>query len=108
MEFATDLMNSLRDRVGACSGSPASDAIDWFSLQTRFAAAHAARRELARIESVPAPHAGGFGEWSGVQGRQDGGQGHASRHVNPNDLAVRKGAAGMDGLVTKHASVGRG
>lgn len=104
MEFATDLTTSLRSRIGACGDASAPEAIDWHSLQTRFAAAHAARRELARTDSGPVLHSGGFGEWSGLHGMH----GHASRNINPIDLAVRKGPAGMDGVVAEQAVGGRG
>lgn len=104
MEFATDLMTSLRNRIGGGDDVSVPGAIDWHSLQIRFAAAHAARRELARIASIPAPHSGGFGEWAGRQAPQN----HASRNINPIDLAVRKGPAGMDGVVAKQTFGGRG
>lgn len=104
MEFATDFMTSLRDRFSPGGDTAVSGAIDWFSLQTRFAAAHAARRELGRIESVSGHSLGGFAEWAAGQGASD----RASPNINPIDLADRKGPAGMDSAVAEQAYGGRG
>jgi hypothetical protein len=94
MEFAIDLMSSLRNRVSAAGGDAADGVIDWFSLQTRFAAAHAARRELGARESERTFTPGGFAQWA----RDPGGTERGTPDVNPIDLAVRKGAAAKVGV----------
>ncbi|MDE2410751.1 MAG: hypothetical protein KGM18_03140 [Sphingomonadales bacterium] len=105
MEFAIDLMTSLRDRLDPRGGAAAEGVIDWFSLQTRFAAAHAARRELARIDSGKTLQPGGFAHWAS----QPDAAGHGSPVINPNDLADRKGPASKDGAVAENAPCpGRG
>ncbi len=95
-------MTSLRARLKTGEMPRPSGAIDWYALQTRLAAGHSARRELSRCESQGRIKPGAFAQWVNIQTGAHWG----APVVNPNDLAVRKGAAGMDGAVAEHAARG--
>lgn len=102
MELGTNLMNSLRTRIAAPGRAAESGAIDWFSLQTRLVAGHAARQALVRAESLSRLRTGAFAQWADLHATGEWG----APVVNPNDLADRKGAAGKGGHVADHVARG--
>lgn len=99
MEIAFNPFKGLSLSGQSTGEVPVTGALDWFSLQTRFAAAHAARRELNRFDSGQVLPRGDFSHWA--HGTAFAGQ--AKPDVNPNDLAVRKGAVGMVAAVADTA-----
>lgn len=91
MEFAKDLLSSLRGRVSASPQDVPSDRIDWSELHARLGAAHAAARELAVGGGHASAKSGGFAEWNAAFAA--GGQ--SSTSVNRIDLADGKAAGGI-------------
>ena len=91
MEFAKDLMATLRDRVSPAQSVGSASRIEWAGLHARLAAAHAARRELAR----GALRDGGFTDWAFMSA----GGPNAFRAVNPADSTSGKGPQGIVGAV---------
>lgn len=105
MEFAKDLLSSLRGRVSAPPQGMPGGRIDWSELHARLGAAHAAARELALGGARGQAIAGGFSEWS--QDYALGGQ--SSTSVNRTDLADGKAAEGIDSAIAgKTMTGGRG
>lgn len=105
MEFAKDLLSSLRGRVSTPPLGVPSGRIDWSELHARLGAAHAAARELAQGAGRRPAIAGGFTEWSTdfVAG------GQSSTSVNRTDLADGKAAEGIDSAIAgKTMTGGRG
>ena len=102
MEFAKDLLDSLRGRVSTPPQGVLSGRIDWSELHARLGAAHAAARELAHGGGKGPAMAGGFTEWS--SDFSAGGQ--SSTSVNRTDLADGKGAARIDGAIAGETTVG--
>ncbi|MFC0589748.1 hypothetical protein ACFFF7_10020 [Novosphingobium aquiterrae] len=99
MEIAFNPFNGLSLASQFAGEGPITGALDWFSLQTRFAAAHAARRELNRFDSGQALPRGDFSHWAHGPTFAE----RAKPDVNPIDLAVRKGAVGMVAAVADTA-----
>jgi hypothetical protein len=95
MEFAKDLLSSLRGRVSAPPQGMPGGRIDWSELHARLGAAHAAARELALVGRHNPAIAGGFTEWSAD--RTAGGK--SSTSVNRTDLADGKAAEGIDSAI---------
>lgn len=92
MEFAKDLIASLRDRALPGSEGATAGRCDWAAISARLQAAHAARVELIRAEIQDLRLLGGsFGTQSGLA--RVGGN-HASHEINPSDLADGKALAG--------------
>jgi len=88
MEFAKDLIADLRDRVLPASAGRSATRCDWHALSARLHAAHAARAELFRTEFHELRLLGGsFGSRSPFA---PAGGYHASRDINPSDLADGK------------------
>jgi len=102
MEFANDLLASLRGRVLAPPGGGATPGFDWFGLHSRLSAAHAARREIGRGESLRPAVAGGFAQWRGPVPTT----GNSLPVVNPTDSADGKAPAGMENVVTGEPGAG--
>lgn len=105
MEFAKDLLSSLRGRVSAPAQTMPSGRIDWSELHARLGAAHAAAREIAHGAGHGAVVVGGFTEWSSdfVAG------GQSSTSVNRTDLADGKAAEGKENVIAgKTMTGGRG
>ena len=104
MEIATDLMASLRERLGTGVSNADYTALDWQGLHARLTAAHAARCAMA-LASDPLVF-GGFSNWQVDRGLSEG---NSSRAVNPTDSTKRKTPAGMKGAVaTEPFACGRG
>jgi hypothetical protein len=95
MEFAKDLLSSLRGRVSAPPQGVPGGRIDWSELHARLGAAHAAARELALGAGHGPAVAGGFAEWNSdfVAG------GQSSTSVNRTDLADGKAAEGKENAI---------
>jgi hypothetical protein len=92
MEFGKDLIASLRDRVLPGSEGGITGRCDWHALSARLQAAHAARVELIRAEIQELRLLGGsFGSRSSLA---PAGGSHASREINPSDLADGKALTG--------------
>lgn len=92
MEFGKDLIASLRGRVLPGDGGTLAGRCDWHALSARLQAAHAAREELIRSEIQELRHLGGsFGSRSSLMPM---GAHHASRDINPSDLADGKALTG--------------
>jgi len=92
MEFGKDLIASLRDRVLPGSEGSVMGRCDWHALSARLQAAHAARVELMRAEIQELRMLGGsFGSRSFLA---PAGGSHASRDINPSDLADGKALTG--------------
>ena len=89
MEFGTDLIGSLRDRLGASSrgGNSAAPLLDWPGLHARLTAAYETRRELLSHE-IGLPVA--FGSFDRSAAATLSAVSYASYLVNPADLADRK------------------
>lgn len=101
MEFAKDLLSSLRGRVSApLQGAPAGR-IDWSELHARLGAAHAAARELALGGGYGPAVAGGFAEWNSnfVAANNFVAGGQSSTPVNRTDLADGKAAEGKGNAI---------
>ncbi len=105
MEFANDLLASLRGRVQAPLGGSAMPGFEWFGLHARLAAAHAAHGEFARSESLRLAPAGGFAQWRGPSLET----GKELPGVNRTDSADGKAPAGMESVdAGKPGAGGRG
>ena len=105
MEFAKDLLYSLRGRVSTPPQGVLSGRIDWSELHARLGAAHAAAREFAHGGGKGPAMAGGFTEWS--SDFSAGGQ--SSTSVNRTDLADGKAAEGKENAIAgKTMTGGRG
>jgi hypothetical protein len=102
MEFAKDLLSSLRGRVSTPPQGMPGGRIDWSELHARLGAAHAAARELALGGRQSQAMAGGFTEWSSDFAA--GGQ--SSTSVNRTDLADGKAAEGMDSAIAGKTMTG--
>jgi hypothetical protein len=102
MEFAIDLLAGLRSRVHPVPGGGAMPGFDWHGLHSRLAAAHAARAEFARGESLPAASAGSFAAWRGSAVSS----GKTLPGVNPTDSADGKAPGGIEGLVAGDSGAG--
>jgi hypothetical protein len=97
MEFANDLIGALRNRLGEARSPGEAVHPEWFGLRMRYAAAHAARRELLRnAQALHAARAGSFGRSAAAALLA----GHdAVPGVNPNALVDGKHPAGNEGAV---------
>lgn len=105
MEFASDLLNSLRGKVAPTGVSTDSGAVVWPELHARFAAAHALADELARGSRAELAPAGGFVNWKSANAADH----NASRSVNRSALADEKGAGCIgDGIAGQPMDGGRG
>jgi hypothetical protein len=105
MEFASDLLNSLRGKVAPAGLSSNSGAVAWTELHARFAASHALAGELARGSQAELAQAGGFVNWKSANAAGD----NASRPVNRSALADEKGAGCIgDGIAGQPMDGGRG
>lgn len=105
MELGTDMINSLHARLAPIGPERHVQQIDWLSLRSRLVAGHSARIALWADESTPRLRGGAFASWADAHGAGEWG----APVINPNDLADRKGAAGMDGVVANNcANGGRG
>lgn len=102
MEFANDLLSSLRGRVSAPPVGAPSGRIDWSELHARLGAAHAAARELALGTGHGPVAAGGFAEWNA--GFVAGGK--SSTSVNRTDLADGKAAECNDSAIAEKTMTG--
>ncbi|MBP6363445.1 MAG: hypothetical protein KA329_07980 [Novosphingobium sp.] len=92
MEFARDLLDSLRARASAPAQGMPSGRIDWSELHARLGAAHAAARELSLNTKGNCGLPGGFTEWKTGRGAKL----QSSTPVNRTDLADGKAAEGND------------
>ena len=103
MEFGNDLIGALRDRLGGAHGPGQPGHPEWFGLRTRYAAAHAARRELLRALSLHPVPAGSFNRNAAATllAGYD-----AAQAVNPNTLVDGKYPAGNEGSVAGAPTVG--
>ena len=95
MEFAKDLLATLRGRVSPVQSTGSAGGIEWNSLHTRLTAAHAAHGELARSNLRGALRDGGFTDWVLAGERRL----NPSRAVNPADSTDSKGPQGMEDAV---------
>jgi hypothetical protein len=102
MEFANDLLAGLRSRVHSVPHGGAAPGIDWFGLHSRFAAGHAARRELDLNESHRPVPAGGFAMWRGFAASP----GKSLPGVNLTDSADSKILVGIEGAVAGEPGTG--
>jgi hypothetical protein len=102
MEFAIDLLAGLRSQVHAVPTGGETHGFDWSGLHSRLAVAHAARTELARGESPPAPSAGSFAAWRGPAVSA----GKKLLGVNLTDSADGKAPAGIEGLIAGVSGAG--
>jgi hypothetical protein len=105
MEFAKDLLDSLRGRASAPVQAMPSGRIDWSELHARLGTAHAAARALAQDAAGNFGLPGGFTEWN------TGGyaKSQSSTPVNRTDLADGKAAEGNDAAIAgKTIAGGRG
>lgn len=100
MEFGTDLIGNLRQRLGTASSADGSDVVllDWPGLHARLAAAYEARLELLRGEiSSPIPR----GSFDRGAAALLGAPGYSSHLVNPADLANGKVQSPMEADFTE-------
>ncbi len=105
MEFAKDLLDTLRGRVSASPQDGPSDRLEWSALHARLGAAHAAARELALGAGYGGAIPGGFAEWNTVFVAG----GKSSTSVNRTDLADGKAAEGKENAIAgKTMTGGRG
>jgi hypothetical protein len=102
MEFAKDLLSSLRGRVSAPSQGVPGGRIDWSELHARLGAAHAAARELVLGSGHGPAVAGGFAEWSSDFSAGS----NPSRAVNRTDLADGKAAEGKENAIAGKTMTG--
>ena len=105
MEFAKDLLATLRGRVSPVQSAGSAGGIEWGSLHARLTAAHAAHGELARSNPRSVLRDGGFTDWAlaGTAGV------NPSRTVNPADSTSGKGPQGKEDAVAGHLQCsGRG
>jgi hypothetical protein len=102
MEFANDLLASLRGKVQGAPGGAVTPGFDWSGLHARMAAAHAARGEIARIESPRPGTAGSFAAWRSAPAAT----GKMLPGVNRTDSADGKALAGMDSLIAGDSGAG--
>jgi hypothetical protein len=93
MEFANDLLASLRDQVRLPSQGAQVPGFDWIGVHARLAAGHAARREMMRGDSPAAKPRGGFADWHSAQSAA----GNSLPGVNRTDLADIKNPEGING-----------
>ena len=98
MEFAKDLMATLRDRVSPAQSAGSDGGIEWGSLHARLVAAHAVQGELARSIPHNVLCDGGFTDWALAGGRDP----NHSRTVNPADSTDSKGPQGIVDAVAAH------
>lgn len=83
MEFGNDMIAGMRARIGGRIAGAATPAPDWHGLHARFAAAHAARRELLGANQLRATSFASFDPHAAtVLGER--------HHVNHADLADGK------------------
>jgi hypothetical protein len=102
MEFANELLAGLRGTIHAPAGGSVTPGFDWSGLHSRFTAGHAARAELTRGESPPAPASGSFAAWR--PGSISPGKGLTG--VNRTDSADRKAPAGKEHDVAEVSGAG--
>ena len=94
MEFAKDLMATLRDRVSPAQDAGSACGIEWASLHARLTAAHAAHGELAR----GLLRDGAFTDWAMTGAARK----NPSRGVNPSDSTDGKGPQGIEDAIAAH------
>lgn len=102
MEFANDLLASLRGRVSPASKGGDSRRIDWLALHARLSAAHAVRRELALGESFCRGPVGSFAQGAGSVHPAA----KTSQRVNLTDSTDSKAPSGIAVEVADQSRVG--
>jgi hypothetical protein len=105
MEFASDLMNSLRGKVAPAGLGTESGDVFWPELHARFTAAHALACELSRGFQDDLVLTGGFANWKSVKVAGI----NASQPVNRSALVDGKSAECIgDGIAEQPMGGGRG
>lgn len=102
MDFANDLLASLRDQVRPTQKAAQVSGIEWNGLHARFTAGHAARCELMRGDSLAAAPIGAFANWRSMEAVT----GKSLPVVNRTDLADIKDPQGNTGDTAGEPLVG--
>ena len=106
MEIGSQLIASLRDRLGSGGSACVADQFDWAGLHARLAAAHAARRALRDGGTAGVLLSGSFADWSRVAVQSGD---YASHGINPMSSADGKIPAGIGcGSAGQPVAGGRG
>jgi hypothetical protein len=100
MELTNHSLFGGKGVIALPNPQPIAQVPEWASLQARFAAAHAARRELLRMAAEGPARSGGFERW--VAGAPE----RRFTDVNPVGLADGKRDAAMTGSMDSTTHTG--